>query len=1285
MIKNLLLLIIFTVVNINSGSYAQQGKVDLTFNLIDNGLNGDGFDKTIRTLSLQQDQKLIVGGDYLNLNGIPSSYLNRLETDGTIDAGFNTGTGFNGKIYDSYIQNNGKIIISGSFTSYNGNNSGRLIRLNQDGSQDTSFNTSTGATSGIVYKVCPQSDGKIIIVGSFTKYNNVTVNRIARILPNGALDTSFITGSGAALNITNVEVLKDGKILLSGNFLAFNGFSTNKIIRLNQDGSVDTSFNIGSGFSDDINAMLLQPDGKIILGGKFASYNGIPANRIIRLNDDGTLDTSFLSGTGLTGDAVQIIKTDSSGNIMVGGSFTGSYNNSAVNRVFFLNPNGTMKTDFDMGSGPGSASVFALANAPDGSWYIGGSFSVFNGQNQGRLAKVNVDGEHDTGYLSAGIGFDNPVQKVLPLENEKTMVFGNFTKFNGVLASRIIRLSEDGSFDSSFNLGQSGANNLIKTAVLQNDGKIVLGGSFTKYNGRTCNRIVRILPDGEIDNTFNTGSGFKAQVYAMAIQDNKIIVAGNFTTYNDAPAGRIIRLLEDGSRDSNFNSELGADAIIETVIVQPDGKILAAGRFNIFNGQSFSRLVRLNYDGSIDSGFNVGSGFDKIVYAIALQSDNKIIIGGSFLSYNGVSQKRILRLNSNGSLDTTFESGVSFSNGDVLNLLVQPDDRILVGGTFSGTYKSNTSLRLIRLLNSGEYDAEFQADLNGKVNTMCFTSDQKLMIGGDFNSVSGISKHRIARLKLCLEATIWNGRSWSNGFPSSGKELIFKENYPNLTTANVCSCTIDKGKMVTLLGENTLSLTFNYSGLGTLVLNDTASLYQNDNEMINTGVVYVKRKSSPILKFDYTYWSSPVESQKLIDVSPNSRLDRFSTYNYLSKSWQREDPVNTIMSLGKGYSIIAPEDFSNTIPENFETIFKGTPNNGKIKLELGLEGTFNLIGNPYPSALDADLFLSKNASNIKGTLYFWTHNTPITNNKYTSNDYAVYNLLGGVGTRAALGSGVNETIPDGTIASGQGFFIKSKNSGIVEFDDSMRIVTGNSIFFKPAKENNQKNKNAIEKHRLWLNFENKEGAFKQILLGYIQGATNFYDESFDAETFNGNAYADFYSIAEDKKLVIQGRALPFTDTDIVPLGYRTTIEGDFTISIDEVDGSMTSQAIYLEDKTTGVIHDLRASNYTFTTAIGTFTDRFVLRYTNKSLGNEDFNNHENGISVSVKNKVITISSSSENIKEVMVYDISGKLLYNKNKIGNTGLQIQNLQSANQVLLVKVTLENDFTATRKTLF
>ena len=1265
--------------------YSQQGKVDVTFNTLDDGLTGDGFDNVVRTLSLQPDQNLLVGGDFLNLNGKSSIYLTRLKPDGTTDENFNTGTGFNGKIYTTCLQPDGKIIVGGSFTSFNGINCGRLVRLNNDGSYDASFNTTIAATTGTIYGISLQPDGKIIIVGSFAKYNNSTVNKVARLLSDATLDTSFLTGSGAALNITNASVLPDGKILLTGNFTSFNEIPANRIVRLNIDGQIDTNFHTGTGFDDDVNAMAIQDDGKIILGGKFTNYNGIIANRIIRINNDGSIDNSFLSGLGFSNDGVQTIKIDTLGNIMVGGSFTGDYNGTDVNRVCFLNANGILKSDIEFGSGPGSASVLALAKDLEGAWYIGGSFSVFDGLNQGRLAKINAEGEYDTGYLSAGIGFDNSVLKVLSLEDQKTMVFGNFKKFNGAFASRIARLLEDGSIDASFNSQQLGANGTIKTAVLQTDGKIICGGNFKKYNETIINRIVRILPNGAVDDTFNVGLGFDGQVYAMAIQsDKKIIVGGSFSRYNGSPAAKIIRLLPNGSYDTSFNIGLGADGIVEAILIQPDGKILIGGHFNSFDGHLMPRLVRLNSDGSIDSGFNIGTGFDKNIYTIAVQSDQKIILGGSFLNFNGSSQKRIIRLNSNGSLDSTFESGSGFSKGDVRSILVQPDDRILVGGTFSGTYKSNTSLRLMRLLKSGDSDPSFDVRLNNKLYSMSFTSNKRLMIGGDFNSVSGVSKHRIARLKLCLDATTWDGINWSNGLPSGGKEVTFKQDYTSLTAANVCSCSIDEEKIVTLLSGNTLGIEFSYFGLGTLVLEDGANLYQPDDQMINTGVIHLKRNSSPILRYDYTYWSSPVDNQRLVDVSPETLIDKYYSYDNVARDWRPEKPSNKMIP-GIGYIIRGPQYFSTAIPANYEAIFKGIPNNGKILVDAGYNA-YNLIGNPYPSTLNADAFLKKNMPKIRGALYFWTHNTPITNYKYTSDDYATYNLLGGVGTRGALTTGVNETIPDRTIASGQSFLVISKEIGILEFNDSMRLMERNFTFFKQVNNGESSEENEIEKHRIWLNLKNNDGVFKQILLGYIGGATNSYDEEYDAQPVNKNQFVDFYTIVENKKVVIQGRALPFEDEDSIPLGCTSNIDGNFNFSIDHVDGLFaTSSNIFIEDKDLKTLHNLTESPYSFSIQKGIFNDRFVLKFKDNTLKTIDFQNNERSVLVSVKDKIIKINSGIQAIKEIAVFDISGKLLYNKKKLGTTELQISNLQSANQVLLVKITLENGNVTTAKILF
>jgi hypothetical protein len=402
------------------------------------------------------------------------------------------------------------------------------------------------------------------------------------------------------------------------------------------------------------------------------------------------------------------------------------------------------------------------------------------------------------------------------------------------------------------------------------------------------------------------------------------------------------------------------------------------------------------------------------------------------------------------------------------------------------------------------------------------------------------------------------------------------------------------------------------------------------------------------------------------------------------------------MTTGKGYIIRTPK--AGTWP-NSEVVsfpysqpvqFVGVPNNGTVFGENITAITANryfLIGNPYPSALNADSFLLANTAILKGTIYLWTHNTAITQAGskyvYSVGDYASYNTTGGTGTTsAALNPGNNNTVPLGKIAAGQSFFASAKAEGTIVFTNGMRIAGNNYQFFKPGKTGKATD---LEKHRLWLDLSNDGGAFKETLVGYIEGATNGYDDSFDGLSFDANPYVDFYSINNESKLVIQGRSLPFEDSDIVPLGYKSTIAGNFTIAINQTDGILANHPIYLEDKLTQTIHDLRLANYSFTTATGTFNDRFVLKYTNKTLGTDDFENVGNDVLVSVLNKVITITSAKDNINRVSVYDISGKQLYKKNNIKNPKLIVENLHAANQVLLVKIVLENGTSATRKIIF
>ncbi|WP_316634967.1 Ig-like domain-containing protein [uncultured Flavobacterium sp.] len=512
-------------------------------------------------------------------------------------------------------------------------------------------------------------------------------------------------------------------------------------------------------------------------------------------------------------------------------------------------------------------------------------------------------------------------------------------------------------------------------------------------------------------------------------------------------------------------------------------------------------------------------------------------------------------------------------------------------------------------------------------------------------------------------------------------------------TANAYAVNVGNNGSLTVNSSNTLKVVGSVivSASGSLVFNDSASLVQTTNA-VNTGNITYLRNTEPVRRYDFTYWSAPITNSAqpytLHDLSPNTLFDKYASYNPLTGSWVYSINGTQVMTSGIGYWVRAPQPYSTTVSGVYTATFKGVPNNGDYAVQVHAT-KWSLIGNPYPSAVDAEKFITMNhdatPSVDVGALYFWTHNSsPVATGTgtyaYTSNDFAVYTLSGGTGTGGAkLPDGTFGPPPTGKIAACQGFFMNASGPNDVMFTNAMRIDGQNDKFYKTSKSN------TLEKNRIWLNLTNSQNAFKQILVGYIEGATNSWDINYDAVTMNGNSFIDFYSINDASKLAIQGRALPFENTDKVPLGYKTTVAGDFTIAIDRVDGLFDKQAIYLEDKTTGIVTDLRAGNYTFTTAIGTFVDRFILSYTKKTLGTGDFENLDSSVFVSVNEKAIKVTSTKETIKEVTIYDITGNLLYNKKKVGTTELQITNLQSSNQVLLVKVVLDNDFTTTKKVIF
>jgi uncharacterized delta-60 repeat protein len=266
---------------------------------------GFAFNSYTASVSVQADNKILVGGNFTSFKGETVNRIARLNSDGTLDTSFttNTGTGFDSFVSRIAVQTDDKLVIGGNFSSFNGTSTARIARLNSNGTLDTSFTANIGTGfDGVAESIAIQSDGKMIIGGTFTTFNGTTVNRIVRLNSDGTRDMAFTTNTGTAFNgaVRSVEIKSDGKIICGGEFTTFNGATVNYLACLNSDGTRDTTFtaNTGTGFNDIVISVKVQPDGKIIIGGRFKTFNSTTVNHIVRLNSDGTRDSTFTTNTG---------------------------------------------------------------------------------------------------------------------------------------------------------------------------------------------------------------------------------------------------------------------------------------------------------------------------------------------------------------------------------------------------------------------------------------------------------------------------------------------------------------------------------------------------------------------------------------------------------------------------------------------------------------------------------------------------------------------------------------------------------------------------------------------------------------------------------------------------------------------------------------------------------------------------------------------------------------------------------------------------------------------------
>jgi uncharacterized delta-60 repeat protein len=749
----------------NIGRLNADGTLDTGF---DPGAGGVDY-SFVYSLAVQADGKILVGGYFTTLGGQTRNYLARLNADGTLDGGFNPGA--DNTVSSLAVQADGKILVGGEFTMLGGQTRNCLARLNADGTLDSGFNP---GADNIVSSLAVQGDGKILVGGQFTWLGGQPRSGIARLNADGSLDNGF--NPGADYEVSSLAVQADGKILAGGQFTWLGGETRNQIARLNADGTLDSGFNPGAGRSDGyspyVSSLAVQTDRKILVGGYFTALGGQTRTNIARLNVDGTLDTGFNPGANYR---VLSLAVQPDGKILVGGVFNtlggqtryclGRLNNTAlatqslrydVSTITWLR-SGTSpevwRTIFEVSANGTDWSALGAGSRITGGWqltgvalplgstlrargYVAGgyrnasgwfveayygspgfttqppcrtndagttaTFSVLAGGTeplsfQWRKAAVPLtDGGKIAGARTAVLMLANVLRA--DADGYSVVVSNGFGCVTSAVATLTVLEPAIAIQPVSQirELGQSATFTVTPAGTAPfgyqwcKEGMALTGGAepsltltnlqaadagnyhvvVTNQYGSVTSAVAQLTVDYPVtlDSGFNPGVG----AVSLALQpDGRILVGSN---------GRIARLNADGTLDSGFN--LGADRTVSSLAVQADEKILVGGSFTTLGGQPRNYIGRLNADGTPDSAFNPGA--SNSVYSLAVQADGKILVGGQFTWLGGQPRNYIGRLNADGTLDSSFNPGAGGgTQPGVYSLAVQADGKILAGGWFT--------------------------------------------------------------------------------------------------------------------------------------------------------------------------------------------------------------------------------------------------------------------------------------------------------------------------------------------------------------------------------------------------------------------------------------------------------------------------------------------------------------------------------------------------------------------------------------------------------------------------
>lgn len=740
-------------------SKAAPGDLDLSFT------PALGTSSINRRIATQGDGKILIADDLM---------LKRFNLDGTQDTSFSCNVS-GSNIHTMSVQYDNKIIIGGALSLVNGTSVSRLARLHPDGRLDTSFAPTFNGT--VRFVIC-QSDGKYLVAGAFTLVNGTSKSAVARLNSNGTLDTSFsMPIGGDAYEIFpylgNIYVCGDLTSTISWaprvSICSWDGFTL-------RPGPLVPS---GMGL---IKTMKFVHD-QIYIGGTFQMLDTDPAN-CISLLDIYMMPISFpytVAGTEVTS-----IASGPYGSMIIAGNISSVTDGTSVyslNNITSLPPSPLL---FSASIGTSTSMVKDMAMDINGHLIATGNFSSVNSTPRAGVARIESQGlgtpdisppvgsAGDSGniywhlphYSLEAIaelsddGGGNSITHQMSVPHEanqaefsipapmmpkglligKTLSRYTASKGVGMIASAVdYSMVAMGDLDQDYN---PNVNQAVYATAQQHDGKIIIGGTFTTVGGVTRNRIARLHTYGFLDTSFNTTAN--NNVHAISVLPNgKIFIGGTFTQVNGVTSNRLARLNADGTLDTSFSLTVNNE--VHALVLQPDGKVLIGGNFTTVGGVTRNRIARLNADGTLDTTFNPNA--NGFVRSIAVQEDGKIVIGGLFTRVGGTGaggavRNYIARVNSNGSLDTTFNPG---ANAAVLAVAVQSDGKVLMGGEFT-TASGAARSYLARVNSNGTLDTAFTTGANNFVFGIGLQSEGKIFVNGQFTLLEGVVRSRCGLL-----------------------------------------------------------------------------------------------------------------------------------------------------------------------------------------------------------------------------------------------------------------------------------------------------------------------------------------------------------------------------------------------------------------------------------------------------------------------------------------------------------------------------------------------------------